>query len=561
MKSKFLPVIFRLSGTWKTFLITIVYLLMLSSLTSKAWSRGPVAQPWRENDHVIYGWDWSLPPQIRPSPRGWIAYGHGQDLDVPFPPGNRVIPVYARWRDLEPTEGRYAFEPLRERIERISAAGIGVNLYIRAAVWRFDHVDRQGKVTRPSNGNESAESAPRWLADYGVPLIEEKAITNNASPFRITNCDIFHPAYHQRYLRLIEALGRSGIPAMDAVKLAYVCDKSATNGEEGWTESDQPTTGERWERYKERLATWARAFGDKRHILMTVSSKSKVLEECYRLGFGQRNGFVEMYMGHTDNKSMGQFIDPNGYLTTDETCPPIVNGYAWGDENEEYGRGWTARFGPYETFGHRYRESMLRALQLRRNYLLTDRSDLNPTLLNYVCLELGRTLEDTPDVWCYLRETPTKQHPEGIRNFERWLHQRDREGARTIAVDKYSIEKQNTHTFDFTARRTDSATGNHKIGFALDDRFLPGGPHRVAFKVTYRDEGHAVWRLVYVSDNPDPLPCRIECGATGDVLTATFIRDDVRFDAHNMDFDFTINAERDDGVIKFMRIVRLDQKH
>ncbi|MBM3853508.1 MAG: hypothetical protein FJ399_10170 [Verrucomicrobia bacterium] len=528
--------------------------------TQPAPAAGPLAQPWRDSDDVIAGWDWSLPPGTRPSPRGWIAYGHGEDLDVPFPPGNRVIPLYVRWRDLEPREGEYDFAEVRQRIERIRAAGPGVNLYLRAAVWRFDRVDRQGNVTQPSRGQEFAESAPRWLEPLGVPLMTEKAITNNASPFQITNCDIFHPAYHERYLRLIRALGASGLPALDAVKVAYLCDKSATNGEEGWTDSDQPTSGAGWERYRERLAAWAEAFGPKRHVLMTVSAKPQILAECYRLGIGQRNGFVEMYLMHTTNPALGQSVDAAGYLVTDESIPPLAGGWAWGDENEEYGRGWTARFGPYETFPHRYRESMLRALQLRRTYLLTDRSDLDPPLLHYVALSLGRTVADSPDVWCYLRETATRQHPAGVRNFERWLHQRDRPGARTIATDEFRIEKQNTHAADFTARRTDAAAGNRRIGFAVDDRFLPGGPHRVAFKVTYRDTGHAIWRLGYAADGgaAQLRPARIECGDSGEVRTATFFRAGVRFGARDLDFDFTLEAERGDAVIKFVRVVRLD---
>ncbi len=529
----------------------------LRLIAATAVAAGPVAQTWRTTDDNISGWDWSLPPDVRASPRGWVAYGHGEDLDVPFPPGNRVIPLYLRWRDLEPRDGKFDFTQARERLARISAAGLGVNLYVRAAVWRFDQVDRDGKVTKRSTGNAPQESAPRWLADLGVPLITEKAITNNASPFQITNCDIFHPLYHERYLRFIRALGRSGIPALDAVKVAYVCDKSATNGEEGWTDADQPTRGEGWQRYRERLAAWAEAFGPKRHVLMTVSSKPQVLAECYRLGIGQRNGFVEMYLGHANNSALGQSVDAEGYLVTDESIPPLAGGYAWGDENEEYGRGWAARFGPYETFPHRYRESMLRALQMRRTYLLSDRSDLDPALLHYVCLSLGRTVADTPDVWCYLRETPTKQHPTGVRNFERWLHQRDRAGARTIAADRYDIEKQNTHSFDLTARRTDVATGQSKIGFALDDRFLPGGPHRVAFKVTYRDEGRASWRLAYESTRAGSSPCRVECTGTGEIRTATFIRDDVRFGATGLDFDFTIEVEHGDAVIKLVRVIRL----
>lgn len=523
-----------------------------------------VPQPWVEKDHIVDGWDWSLPPGTRASPRGWVAYGHERDLDFNLPSGNRVIPLYVNWRELEPTEGRYDFDGLRARIREIGQHGLGVNLYLRASVWSIAPWAPEGQPRRTTRGDpEDRGSAPRWLTNYAIPFIREKPITNSPNPFQIVNFDIFHPEYHRRYMRLVAALGRSGISDLPEIKVAYLCDKSATNGEEGWTESDQPSSGEAWERYQERLRAWAAAFGGQRHKLMTVSSRPHILKLCYELGIGQRNGFVEMYLGHAANEWLGQRVDADGYLVTDESCPLIARRLASGDENEEYGRGWVSRFGPYETFPHRYRESMLRALQMRRSYLLVDRSQMDPPLFHYVCLELGRTVEDAPDIWCYLRETLLRQHPQGVKNFERWLHQRDREGCRTVATDKIEIEKQHTHKFDYTARRTDIAGGNRFLGFAVDDRFLKGGPHRVAFKVTYRDEGPARWRLEHATVAGAPSePCEVNCAGagTGEVRTATLIRENVRFDAAGMEFDFTLRALQGDAVIKFVRVVRLPAK-
>ena len=50
---------------------------------------------------------------------------------------------------------------------------------------------------------------------------------------------------------------------------------------------------------------------------------------------------------------------------------------------------------------------------------------------------------------------------------------------------------------DLVARRTNRAEGNTEIGFALDDRFGPGGPHRVAVKISYRDLDNSRWALTY----------------------------------------------------------------
>ena len=45
---------------------------------------------------------------------------------------------------------------------------------------------------------------------------------------------------------------------------------------------------------------------------------------------------------------------------------------------------------------------------------------------------------------------------------------------------------------------------------------------------------------------------------TGEIRTATFFWDDARFGATGLDFDFAIEAERGDAVIKLVRVIRLD---
>lgn len=45
---------------------------------------------------------------------------------------------------------------------------------------------------------------------------------------------------------------------------------------------------------------------------------------------------------------------------------------------------------------------------------------------------------------------------------------------------------------------------------------------------------------------------------TGEIRTATFFWDDARFGATGLDFDFAIEAERGDAVIKLVRVLRLD---
>ena len=509
--------------------------------------------PWRTVDDLVDGWDWSLPPGIRPTPYCGISRTRR-----PLP-GNRYVAVRSSWRECEPQEGVYDFGPLRERLRSLPEEYVGAELHVYASVHETKYfADRSLRTVKRTTPG----TAPEWLVrKYGVPIRPEKPKTNIATPFQVVNLKIFDERYHRRYLRFVEAFGRSGIPQMPQVLLCYVHGRSASRGEEAGGRYE----GRDLDGMKQRLAAWAGAFKGVEHKLAWTGHRGELLVHAYRLGMGQRNGYVEMYLLHCDNLELGQRIDNDGYLVVDETCPPIRDGRAFGDENEEYNvRTHVPRFGPVETWPHRWRESMLRALQMRRNFLWANDSQ-DPALLAYVSLELGRNVSNTPDAWCYLRQSSirAKGRARPVKNFERWLYQRDAEGYRTVPAAKVAIPAQQIghhpdHKYDYTARRTDLALGNAAIGFALDDRFLVGGPHKVAIKVTYHDVGTGTWRLEYAT--PKGRATRsVQCSSAGRVRTVTFFLDDACFPARGMDFDFWIGAVGWDATIGFVRVIKLGE--
>lgn len=222
--------------------------------------------------------------------------------------------------------------------------------------------------------------------------------------------------------------------------------------------------------------------------------------------------------------------------------------------------GSPGRFGPLESFNYRYFTSMLRMLQMRRNYLYAAEEAANPRLLSYVAHELGRTVYDAPDAWCFLREAYLFGHrPDNdrrIRNFERWLHQRDRVGYETRpavriphALKKWWLHSAD-HRYDYVARR------GTRIGFAVDDRFLTGSA-RLGITVTYYDGYPGTWRLVYQSNGREVESEPIHCTGRDTFRTATlFIEAD--FDATDMAFDFEIRSE-DHVPISFVRVVKKHQ--
>jgi hypothetical protein len=92
------------------------------------------------------------------------------------------------------------------------------------------------------------------------------------------------------------------------------------------------------------------------------------------------------------------------------------------------------------------------------------------------------------------------------------------------------------------------------IGFAVDDRFLSGGPHKVAVKITYHDQGKSRWALVY---NKGQATREVTCRDCGLVRTVTFFLDDAMFNATGQDYDFEIKALEGEAIIKFVRVIKL----
>ncbi len=521
--------------------------------------------PWDETEHTVTGEDWSLPPWAKAAPYSGIQIDP-RLVPAGFPARIQRV-VRACWREVEPREGQREFGTLRAAIVKASDGGrCAVKIGIEGSVWETRYFRA---LKDPAVARVTAGTAPEWMRALGVPVIEEKP--NASIPFQVVNLDIYHPAYHARYLKMVEAFGRSGIPQMKELDLCYVHLVSASRGEEG---RGPPVGDPRRALYEERLRAWAEAFRGVEGKLCHVSSAPEDLELCLRLGMGQRNGFVEHYLMHTQNPMLAQGLDAQGYLVVDEGHPLVAERRASGDENEEYGPAHVARFGPIETFPHRYRESMLRALQMRRNFLWAEGGPwlINPPLLHYVALELGHGARTAPDAWCYLRQSHVPDRSRGapagqvaaVKNFERWLYQRDGDGARAEAVERVDVTEQmfeyaRTHRFDLTARKTSAAAGSRLIRFGVDEAFLADGPHAVAVKVTYVDRGPAEWVLEYLrADGALAARPPVATGSSGKVKTATFLLRDARFPGRGpAGLDLQIRAVRGDAVIRFVRVIKL----
>lgn len=531
-------------------------------------------QQWIPKNHSIEGWDWSLPPSAKPSPHGFLVSKLGP---VEKFPGNRATRLDFNWKELEPVEGAYNFNVIEKQIDEAKANGFkGVAIYIKGTVWEtkiFRWLD--SSVLKPKHGEapnwENAKmvfarsiegSAPRWLSKYNIPKVEEEMTKNNADPFQIINLDIYNKEYHKRYVKLIEAFGKSGILNRPEVVFSYMNFKSRTHGEEGPGEDPESPY---WPVYRERMQAWANAAGSNNAHKITFSGNGgKNLDlalDTFHLG--QRNGFVEMYLLHCDNNQLGITLDEQGYMHVNEDLPAIKESRVWGDENEEYPKRWVVRFGPLQTFPHRYRESELRVLQMRRNFLWEANESIDPHLTAYVAMSLGQNINTTPDAWCYLRESYVKRNygkdkgkESPVKNFDRWLVQRDTLDAVTTPSRKvmhgtfgflrpsmfntYVKDKQ----YDFTARK------GKKIGFFVTPEFLTS--NKYALKVTYWDNSN--FKIFY---NTAGGYKNVDVKNSGDdrLKTATFLINNLTKKPGG-GFDIYISSPQS-AEISFVRLVKL----
>jgi len=279
------------------------------------------------------------------------------------------------------------------------------------------------------------------------------------------------------------------------------------------------------------------------------------------------------------NRDLGQYIDNKGYLSVDETSPIIRHRCFNGEVNEEYEAAWATsgrdfRFGnTTNPFPYRYFISSLRALQMQCTYVHTT-GHLLPQMLPFIALELGRTVEDTPDVWAFLntsylrtsnyknndwknRQFTATEQSEGIetKNFERWLFQRDASGYETKPEEKiqHAIKMwmvQPDKYYDYIAR------SGKKIGFDIDDRWVHI-QDSIAFKVTYFDKYAGSLNLVYNNGQEQVQKSQPLIG-DGKLKTMTFFISKLKANSLPNNFDFTLEAgaNTEKIVVSMVRVIK-----
>ncbi|MCD4760367.1 hypothetical protein K8R42_00530 [bacterium] len=209
---------------------------------------------------------------------------------------------------------------------------------------------------------------------------------------------------------------------------------------------------------------------------------------------------------------------------------------------------------------------MMRALQARMRWLWTSEigETFNPSLSDYARLSFGKDVYNSPDAWALLFEAPLNPsyyHVNQVKNFERWLIQRDIEGGMTVPTLIYykGFNSGAGSYYDYTARRTDIATDNNYIYFGLDDSFVT--TDTIQIKVEIVDDNETDWHLEYYNTSgvltSTPI---ISNNNDGQVKTYTLTINDANFaNQFNSNMDFRlVNDGPGDLVARWVRLIRGD---
>lgn len=500
---------------------------------------------WRSTNDIVTGWDWSLPPGVAPAKNSGIF-----NLNSRVPdgfPGQHLKQVNARWSELEPTEGNYDFSSILRELDDRNYDGIMLNV--------------RGMVTaiHDANGNPvsaNAISAPAWLSRQ-VATIEEP-LKNGV---RITNMRIFDPLVKAKLILLIEELGKAGIHANPRLKAQIVHGVSHSKGEE-WT-GVQASMPEAEAAMKDIIGAWSRVYGPHAKKLAWLNEQPYSLYEAAVIkgGMGIRSGIVEKWLRGVvtpGNSTLTGQTYADGYLGTDENYLPIAEQRHYADQNEEY-VGFT--YTSSDKIPQNYRMATLRMLQMQRNIAWTERdSTVNPKMLNWFSLGLGKTVSTATDAWVALIQSWTLSGGEKqIKNLERWLYQRDVPGATSTPVlrSSHGFNAAGASNLDPSLWYVDLARQGAEIRIAIDDRFLPKSPQPVAIKVTYFDNASSSWSVSYQNSAGSWQSHTVQGNSSGVVRTATFFVDDLVASASGLGADLILRSGSGSTPFMFVRVIKL----
>ena len=529
--------------------------------------------------------DWWLPEWVQPSPNSGY-YGGSGTAPYTFP---TITTVMLPWKYINPQENVYDWSLIDEPLMK------GETIWVRFFLSDVSHVPDWFKQKHPtlkhnrylwpdggyddvtgyifgngtihSDGDFYAVWDPRYEAEYKKLLAAfQSRYANNPQIAMIYFPDMWR--WGEYSLKFIPEMIKDGITPKAYLdwfhriwgyysaasgnpgKLVYTGDP-ASEWIQDWPNADFMTAADR--------AAWGAAVN-------LPDGGTTLSKFTLDQGGGARSGFTEVFNHFAQSPSWGITLTNSGsyrYTVVDDNNPLIkATDRFFGTENEDFAYMWPATDHYYF-----WKMAYLNSLRLRMNWVFAGDYSASPEIIDYARLTMGKHVNNSPDAWVALRQYKDTwvDSTENIRNFERWLYQRDvANGGQTYPT------YQTNYTSDYLAEngsnsyealRTDTATENDYIYFNIDDAFIKGGQNKVMIKVTYLDNFASQWGVQYTAPgNGYKDSIQITNANDNKWKTVSFTISDAAFDnsqVGGMDFRIYNGGSGHDIVVRFVRVIKL----
>lgn len=537
--------------------IGFILLLLLFACSEKNDLQNQVSDD--EISYVIKtGFNWEFEQDINPNSNSGLFY-MGRLPDYPF------VENYGHtlfWSDLNPDDGVFDFSEIKNILEEAKNRKLKVVFRLKGIV-----VDRVPASIE--NGEKKEPYVPQWVIDKHNP---NTFFTLNTTSEKIKVIAPWDQGVQQEYKKFIEAFAKEELFKNSSFAGVYIHGFSSSFGEEFWLKRSRVqdainagmTENKLVQTFKDRIDWWAEAANEFKHKLIWIGyhgvhNYNKEVLDNYALskGLGWRGGGIEFY---TNSVIMPPYLgqtynNETNYITVDWSNPLRDGKRYFGDENELLWNNESQQVNKFIT-----ETTVMKAGQLGVNYLWTSTEaiKLSPKMFEWFTKIAGKKPSESPDAVCWLREDYRDQYT--IKNLERLLYQRDKEGYKTKNADKiirpkfYQNEKKN---FAYTSRTTDVINKQKGMLFFINETLKNTLTTRFKIQVNYFDDDTAEWILKY-QNKDDVVKSKTIIGKGDNIWkTAEFIIEKGALNANREVSDFRIELLNGKNLkVKFVRVLK-----